>query len=90
MVVELAAGPQIEHGADAERRDPREVGALDAMDAVGSVEQAPPHDPAAGGVAAEIAEVEGAFERDPPRSGERSDRHARNVPAACNTQLADT
>ena len=33
----LAARPEVEHGANPERRDSREVGALDPMDTVGPV-----------------------------------------------------
>ena len=76
VVVELTARSQIEHGANAEGGNSREVGALDAMDAIGAIQQAPTHRPTVGGgVATEVAEVEGSLERDPAGAGLRLQFH---------------
>ena len=87
VIDELGTRAQVEHRADAERRHPGQIGAFDAVDAVGPVDQPPPHRAVAGrGVAAEVAEVEGPFERDPARTDMRFELHGRNVPAGRDTR----
>ena len=96
VIVELAACAQVENGPYPERRDTCKVRALDAVDAIGPVEETPTHGaPVAPGVTAEVTEVERTFERDPPRTGVRFDLHvqfarfiARTVPGVLNRDLA--
>ena len=89
VVVELAAGAEIEHRPNPERRDSSEVGAFDAVDAIGAVDAAPPHRlPGLGRVAAEVAEVEGPFEGDAAWARVLLDSHVGTVPIAGGSQLA--
>jgi hypothetical protein len=90
VIVELTDGAEIEHGADPERGNPREVGAFDAMNAVRAVEPPPPHGSAAAShVAAEVTEVEGTLEGDPPGAGLRFQFHVRTVTGQYDIELAD-